>query len=202
MAFPQPHASPPHRFSPPIKPHPNPPINQSIPKSNRPPPEMKNSILTLPLMATLITISISLSIVIGNCSGEEEEKSLGLGFRGWRKVGGRTRVSDVDRNEEVQRLGRFSVEEHNKNVIGVAKNDAAAATPSLSEEEEEVLEFRRVVAAERQVVSGIKYYLRIEAERSGGDLRVFDAVVVVKPWVRPPKQLLHFSPSSSSSSDD
>ncbi|KAK9087972.1 hypothetical protein Syun_030366 [Stephania yunnanensis] len=166
---------------------------------------MKNSILTLPLMATLITIS--LSIGISSCSsGEEEEKSLGLGFRGWRKVGGRTRVRDVETNEEVQRLGRFSVEEHNRNVIGVVKNDAAAATPlslsSSSEEEEEVLEFRRVVAAERQVVSGIKYYLRIEAERSGGDLRVFDAVVVVKPWVRPPKQLLHFSPSSSSSSSD
>lgn len=54
------------------------------------------------------------------------------------------------------------------------------------------LSFSGVVAAERQVVSGIKYYLTIVTE--GG--RVFDAVVVVKPWAEV-RDLVSFAPSAS-----
>ncbi|KAF3775568.1 Multicystatin [Nymphaea thermarum] len=79
-------------------------------------------------------------------------------------TGGRTAVTGVQTNAEIQELGRFSVEEHNR------KRNAHVA-------------FRRVVEAQRQVVSGIEYYLRIEAEE-GGSVRLFDAAVVVKAWLR------------------
>uniref|UniRef100_F6GWE8 Cystatin domain-containing protein n=1 Tax=Vitis vinifera TaxID=29760 RepID=F6GWE8_VITVI len=95
-------------------------------------------------------------------------------------VGGRTEIKDVKTNKEVQQLGRFSVEEYNRsNVLGM---------------DYEYLTFSEVVEAQKQVVSGFKYYLKIAATQNGVR-NTFDAVVVVKPWL-PSKQLLHFSPSS------
>lgn len=52
-----------------------------------------------------------------------------------------------------------------------------------------------MVAAETQVVSGIKYYLKIEATQHG-ETKVFESVVVVKPWLQS-KKLLAFTPSPS-----
>ena len=99
-------------------------------------------------------------------------------YRG-RKVGARTEVRDVERDGEVQELGRFSVAEYNRRRVGGER-----------------LEFGRVVAAQRQVVSGLKYYLRVAAaaENAGGE-RVFDAVVVVKPWLES-RTLLRFAPAA------
>lgn len=79
-------------------------------------------------------------------------------------VGGRSEVPNVQTNVEVQELGRFSVEEHNRR----DGTDVA---------------FLRVVEAQRQVVSGTMYYLRIEGEE-GGAIRLFNASVVVKAWLR------------------
>ncbi|XP_039015822.1 cysteine proteinase inhibitor B-like [Hibiscus syriacus] len=93
-----------------------------------------------------------------------------------RMVGGRTEVTDVKTNKEVQELGRFAVEEYNLN------------------HRIRQLVFSEVVEAETQVVSGIKYYLKIEATEN--ELRkTFESVVVVKPWLHS-KELLHFSPST------
>ncbi|CAM0884323.1 unnamed protein product [Alopecurus aequalis] len=97
-----------------------------------------------------------------------------------RKVGARTEVRDVEENKEVQELGRYSVDEHNRR-----------------EREEEGgsggrLEFRRVMSAQRQVVSGLKYYIRVAV----ADDREFDAVVVVKPWLQS-RALLRFAPADS-----
>ncbi|XP_008792948.3 cysteine proteinase inhibitor 4 [Phoenix dactylifera] len=100
-----------------------------------------------------------------------------LGDGGGRKVGGRTEVPHVESNKEVQDLGLFCVEEYNQHLHGGG----------------EVLTFLRVLAAERQVVSGIKYYLKIAA-RDGRE-RSFDAVVVVKPWLKS-RSLLSFAPSA------
>ncbi|KGN45922.1 cysteine proteinase inhibitor B [Cucumis sativus] len=93
------------------------------------------------------------------------------------RVGGRMEVKDVRRNEEVQRLGRFSVEEYNRRMGGGGE-----------------VKFTAVVAAERQVVSGTKYYLRILGTQNG-ERKVFDSVVIVKPWIGS-KRLLDFSPSA------
>lgn len=99
-----------------------------------------------------------------------------------RKVGARTEVRDVERDREVQELGRFCVAEHNRRRECCGDGGAR-------------LEFSRVVAAQRQVVSGLMYYLTVAAvEEDGGEERVFDAQVVVKPWLES-RTLLKFAPA-------
>uniref|UniRef100_A0A7N1A2E9 Cystatin domain-containing protein n=1 Tax=Kalanchoe fedtschenkoi TaxID=63787 RepID=A0A7N1A2E9_KALFE len=100
-----------------------------------------------------------------------------------RMVGGRSEVKDVASNEEVQELGRFSVEEY-KRSMGKGRREARG------------LVFSEVVAAEKQVVSGLKYYLKVAAITQDGERRLFDSVVVVKPWERS-KQLVGFAPSAT-----
>ncbi|RDX67813.1 Cysteine proteinase inhibitor 2, partial [Mucuna pruriens] len=96
-------------------------------------------------------------------------------------VGGRKEIGDVKTNKEVQELGRFAVEEYNIRLMQRRK--------------EEGLTFVEVMEAQKQVVSGIKYYMKIAVTQSGGDSRMFDSVVVVKPWLRS-KELLNFAPST------
>ncbi|KAL5997241.1 hypothetical protein ACLOJK_008171 [Asimina triloba] len=91
-------------------------------------------------------------------------------------LGGREKVPDVESNTEVQSLGRFCVDEYNK-------KQAKGA-----------LRFRRVFEAERQVVSGMKYYLKIEAEARGVK-KEYDAVVVVKAWLHS-REMLSFEPAA------
>ncbi|XP_057486579.1 cysteine proteinase inhibitor B-like [Actinidia eriantha] len=96
-------------------------------------------------------------------------------------VGGRTKVKDVKSNEEVQGLGKYSVEQYNRQKKKSNGGD---------------LSFGAVLEAEKQVVSGIKYYLKISAATRDGVPKTFDAVVVVKPWAHS-KMLLNFNPSSA-----
>ncbi|XP_059448439.1 uncharacterized protein LOC132179697 [Corylus avellana] len=100
-------------------------------------------------------------------------------------VGGRTEVKDVKTNEEVQELGRFSVHEYNRSLWHRGNGDGGRE-----------LTFVEVVEAQSQVVSGIKYYLKISATQNGAT-KIFESVVVVKPWVHS-KELLNFGPSTSS----
>ncbi|PWA62458.1 UDP-galactose transporter 6 [Artemisia annua] len=90
-------------------------------------------------------------------------------------------VEDVTTNKEVQAVGKYSVEEYNR-LKGNKDNDGQ-------------LMFVKVVEVEKQVVSGMKYYLTIEAvNKTSGEVKVFEAVVVVKAWLRK-KELVKFSPS-------
>ncbi|XP_019161481.1 PREDICTED: cysteine proteinase inhibitor B-like [Ipomoea nil] len=99
-------------------------------------------------------------------------------------VGGRTEIEGVKGNQEVQELGRYCVDEYNININGNGGDGG--------------LRFSEVLAAERQVVAGIKYYLKISAVAvSTGVPHTFDAQVVVKPWLQNSKHLLSFAPSSS-----
>ncbi|XVF65387.1 hypothetical protein PTKIN_Ptkin09bG0244500 [Pterospermum kingtungense] len=100
-------------------------------------------------------------------------------------VGGKTEIKDVKSNKEVQGLGRFSVEEYNRSQGRLRSNGGGRRG---------MLVFSQVVEAQKQVVSGIKYYLKIEAMQNGLT-RTFESVVVVKPWLKS-KQLLNFSPST------
>ncbi|GJN16934.1 hypothetical protein PR202_gb03963 [Eleusine coracana subsp. coracana] len=103
-----------------------------------------------------------------------------------RKVGARTEVRHVEGDREVQELGRFSVAEHNRRRKCCGDGGAGK------------LEFSRVVAAQRQVVSGLKYYLTVAAVEDEEE-RVFDAVVVVKPWLQS-RTLLKFAPAAAAKS--
>lgn len=101
---------------------------------------------------------------------------------GWR-VGGRTEIKGVKGNEEVQELGRYCVDEYNSIMMGSNGGDG-------------LLSFSEVLEAERQVVAGVKYYLKISAvSASTGVPYTFDAELVVKPWLHS-KHLLSFAPSS------
>lgn len=100
-------------------------------------------------------------------------------------MGGKTEVANVRTNDEVQKLGRFAVEEYNRSV-------------KVWKAGEGELRFVEVVEAQQQVVSGIKYYMKIwvtQAKSDGvGDPTMFDSVVLVKPWMNS-KHHLHFAPS-------
>ncbi|EYU24293.1 hypothetical protein ABFS82_07G077400 [Erythranthe guttata] len=99
------------------------------------------------------------------------------------KVGGRTEVKNVKANKDVQDLGRYCVQEYNRQLQQKANGT-------------KLLVFSQVVAAETQVVSGIKYYLKISAAtRGGGPAKNFEAVIVVKPWIHS-KELVNFAPST------
>ncbi|XP_039133663.1 cysteine proteinase inhibitor B-like [Dioscorea cayenensis subsp. rotundata] len=96
-------------------------------------------------------------------------------------VGGRTEIKNVKSNKMVQSLGKFAVEEYDKGVKG--GSNAAA-----------LVSFSSVISAESQVVAGTKYYLKIAAEDSHHARKLFDAEVVIKPWLKS-KQLLSFKPA-------
>ncbi|CAK8567135.1 unnamed protein product [Lathyrus sativus] len=99
-------------------------------------------------------------------------------------VGAKTEITDVRTNMEVQKLGKFAVEKYNYK----QNNGGGEALKFV-----EVVE---VVEAEKQVVSGMKYYLNISAVDHNGVHRMFTSVVVVKPWLQY-KKVLHFGDSSS-----
>ncbi|KAJ4956012.1 hypothetical protein NE237_012795 [Protea cynaroides] len=107
-------------------------------------------------------------------------------------VGGRTEVKDVKSNKNVQDLGRFSVEEYNKNQRHYRQGQERFGERGRVDEP---LKFKEVVKAQTQVVSGIKYYLTVSVYQ-GGIPKTYDAVVVVKPWIKS-KQLLNFAPSTN-----
>ncbi|RZC91131.1 hypothetical protein C5167_027192 [Papaver somniferum] len=52
-----------------------------------------------------------------------------------------------------------------------------------------------VVQAQKQVVQGFKYYMKVSAIENG-KLNLCDAVVVVQAWIKPPNELIRFNPSS------
>nr|WFP52516.1 cystatin [Aristotelia chilensis] len=126
------------------------------------------------MVKPLVILSVCLIVSICFCGVE------GFGSI----VGGRTEVKDVKTNEEVQELGRFSVEEFNRNQIHRMSSNGG-----------QLLMFSQVIEAQKQVVSGIKYFLKIQAMKNG-QTRLFDSVVVVKPWIHNSKELLHFAPST------
>ncbi|MCD9638863.1 hypothetical protein HAX54_023023 [Datura stramonium] len=103
-----------------------------------------------------------------------------------RKVGGRTPIKDVKTNKKIQELGRYCVEEYNQSLRKYKQ------TMQDDNIDDEFLSFVEVVDAETQVVSGIKYYLKISVFSSGIP-KLFDAELVIKPWEEK-KELIHFLP--------
>lgn len=132
---------------------------------------MEKATLKLSLLSLFLLLSASSSSQVNAAGG---------------KVGGWTEVKDVKNNEEVQELGRYCVREYNR-VLQEKHREKGGGLLSFSE----------VVKAETQVVAGIKYYLKISATASGGARRIYNAVVVVKPWADS-RELLDFAPSPDS----
>ncbi|GMH28311.1 hypothetical protein Nepgr_030154 [Nepenthes gracilis] len=81
-----------------------------------------------------------------------------------KKVGGVSEDKGFENSAEIEDLGSFAVEEHNKR-------------------ENALLVFARVLKVKEQVVAGKLYYLTLEAI-DAGKKRIYEAKVWVKPWMK------------------
>nr|GLL26142.1 cysteine protease inhibitor [Ipomoea trifida]GMC93303.1 cysteine proteinase inhibitor B-like [Ipomoea batatas]GMD51122.1 cysteine proteinase inhibitor B-like [Ipomoea batatas]GMD52550.1 cysteine proteinase inhibitor B-like [Ipomoea batatas]GME07469.1 cysteine proteinase inhibitor B-like [Ipomoea batatas] len=101
--------------------------------------------------------------------------------------GGKTEVSDVKSNEEVQNLGRKAVMEYNKrlNVKVNPENNAKR------------LVFTEVIKAEKQVVAGEKYFLTIKATSEDGQTKTYESEMWVKPGDETVHEMLNFAPAAA-----
>ncbi|KAL3752217.1 hypothetical protein ACJRO7_012949 [Eucalyptus globulus] len=79
------------------------------------------------------------------------------------RVGGIRQIAGNQNSVEIDGLARFAVNEQNKKQNGL-------------------LELRKVVNVKQQVVSGMMYYVTLEAA-DGGVKKVYDAKIWVKPWM-------------------
>ncbi|KAF8086965.1 hypothetical protein N665_0607s0025 [Sinapis alba] len=104
-------------------------------------------------------------------------------------LGGKSDVPNVQSNMEIQELGRFCVEQFNLMEESEQGNAASIADTAVLNP----LNFSRVLSAQKQVVAGLKYDLRIEVTQPDGTSRMFDSVVVIQPWLHS-KKLLGFTP--------
>ncbi|KAI3968383.1 hypothetical protein MKW92_029299 [Papaver armeniacum] len=91
-------------------------------------------------------------------------------------AGGIVEMKDVKTNKHVQELGEYSVNEYNRKF-------------------RKGLTIEEVVKAQKQVVQGFKYYMKVSAIENG-KLNLYDAVVVVQAWITPSNELISFNPSS------
>nr|AAQ14319.1 protease inhibitor [Vigna unguiculata] len=87
-------------------------------------------------------------------------------------LGGITDVPGAANSVEIANLARFAVDDHNKKQNGV-------------------LEFVRVISAKQQVVSGILYYITLEA-KDGETKKVYKTKVWVREWLNP-KEVQEFN---------
>ncbi|XP_047322558.1 cysteine proteinase inhibitor B-like [Impatiens glandulifera] len=133
-------------------------------------------------MATLSSVKITLAFLLAICLLSHYSEAFG-GL-----LGGRTKLKNLKTDKEIQDLGRYAVERYNTQKGIYIKNGSTST--------EDHLKFQEVVEAEKQVVSGIKYYLKITAVTKSGTTNTFNAVLMVTPW-KNSKQLLRFTPSHS-----
>ncbi|GAB4851857.1 hypothetical protein Ancab_031256 [Ancistrocladus abbreviatus] len=98
-------------------------------------------------------------------------------------MGGKVEIKDVKSNNEIQELGKFSVESYNHQ----HKNSGGGESP---------LEFEEVTSAEKQVVAGIKYFLKIKAKQNG-ESTYFNAEILLNP-IKNSRELLKFASSNKS----
>ncbi|KAK1565143.1 hypothetical protein Q3G72_019834 [Acer saccharum] len=99
-------------------------------------------------------------------------------------LGGLSDSKCAENSAEIDNLGRFAVDQHNK-------------------KENAVLEFARVVKAQEQVVAGTLHHLTIEAI-DAGKKKLYDAKVWVKPWLnfKDLQEFKHTGDSPSFTSSD
>ncbi|CAH8380831.1 unnamed protein product [Eruca vesicaria subsp. sativa] len=100
-------------------------------------------------------------------------------------LGGKTNVANTRTNLEIQELGRYCVKQFNLQQQSKQGNEASIALSPLK--------FSRVVSAQKQVVAGTRYDLKIEVTQPDGTSRMFDSVIVIQPWLFS-KKLIEFTP--------
>ena len=129
---------------------------------------MKNSNCALVFVLALFLICET-----GLCmasSLEEEDKGF-ITMETSTLLGGLREYKGNENDGEIESIGRFAVQEHNK-------------------KENSLLEFAKVIKAKQQVVAGMMYHLTLEA-MDAGKKKIYEAKVWVKPWMNF-KQLQEF----------
>ncbi|KAL0339811.1 UNVERIFIED_CONTAM: Cysteine proteinase inhibitor 6 [Sesamum radiatum] len=97
----------------------------------------------------------------------------------------------AENSAEIERIGRFAVQQHNNNQIDVVKDHNLNVTEIfILEQMNTFLEFARVVEAKEQVVAGKMYHLTLEVV-DGGKKKIYEAKIWEKPWMNF-KQLQEF----------
>ncbi|WCJ28714.1 Cysteine proteinase inhibitor 6 [Euphorbia peplus] len=112
---------------------------------------------------------IILSIMVINCGYQSYARPFNLIKMGL--PGGSNDLKGFQNSVEIESLGKFAVQEHNK-------------------EQNALLEFVKVLKVKEQVVAGTLYHLTLEAIDAGRK-KTFEAKVWVKPWMNF-KQLQEF----------
>ena len=110
-----------------------------------------------------------MGIKSGRRESDEEQRNMATATV---TLGGITDVPGAANSVEIANLARFAVDDHNKKQNGV-------------------LEFVRVISAKQQVVSGILYYITLEA-KDGETKKVYKTKVWVREWLNP-KEVQEFN---------
>ncbi|KAL1220109.1 Cysteine proteinase inhibitor 3 [Cardamine amara subsp. amara] len=118
----------------------------------------------------IVTLFLCGTIQFVVCRSEQKSTAKTM------KLGGVHNLRGNQNSGEIESLARFAIKEHNKH-------------------ENKVLEFKKIVKAREQVVSGTMYHLTLEANE-GGQTKNFEAKVWVKPWMNF-KQLQDFKESTA-----
>ncbi|KAI3937764.1 hypothetical protein MKW92_030969 [Papaver armeniacum] len=137
--------------------------------------------------STFLTISILVYVCFLSSSSSVDA----LGGR----LGGKTEIQDVKSNKEVQDLGKYSVDQYNlksRSLLLLQLLGKNYLLP-IHKGDKGRLIFKQVVKAEKQVVSGIKYFLKVSLIWKGKP-HLFDATVVVKAWETPSRSVVSFGP--------
>jgi hypothetical protein len=119
------------------------------------------------------------------------------------RIGGIRDIPDVEHKKEIQDLGRFAVDEYNKQQVCVCictifwfrfrhYCNALDSEGFLGFMQNVGISFSKVVKAQEQVVSGLLYYLTIKT-KDGSKTKLYAAKIWVKPWEKF-KQLQEFKP--------
>ncbi|XP_031093359.1 cysteine proteinase inhibitor 2-like [Ipomoea triloba] len=132
-----------------------------------------------------LLLVVSLVLALAGYAAAQAEGPAAAAASGGAASGGKEEVSDVKNNAVVQNLGRKSVMEFNKH-LHVKRNP---------ENEAKRLVFTEVIKAEKQVVSGVKYYLTINVTTSDGQTKTFESEM----WVKPDEthEMLAFAPAAA-----
>ncbi|KAI3857462.1 hypothetical protein MKX03_015385 [Papaver bracteatum] len=93
--------------------------------------------------------------------------------------GGITEIKDAKTSDQLQELGKYSVDQYNL---------------KFKEGEKGTQVFKQVVKAKSQLVAGMNYFLKVSAIQNGKP-QLFDAVVYVKAGKEPSTCLVSFDPS-------
>ncbi|XP_019182589.1 PREDICTED: cysteine proteinase inhibitor B-like isoform X2 [Ipomoea nil] len=139
----------------------------------------------------LVKLVLVVSVVVG-LAGYAAAEGEGLPPAS----GGKVEVPDVQKNGEVQQMGRYCVTEYNKRMYATKSPRSGAKRLSR-------LSFSQVTKAEKQVVAGEKYYLTINAvDSDGGQMKTFEAELLLKPVQTTAKEMLAFSPAAAAATQN